>query len=154
CLPQPGTRRRASKGYRERFEAAQAEVLPVPGRRPVQSHAGRAAEQRLEDDAALRPRQRRPQAEMRPQTEGDVFVVRTADVQPVGVGELFRVAVGRSEQQQHRLARARPVTRMALHERGLLLGVCSNKPVVFTRELVTYLGFASYLTVVLGPEDV
>ncbi len=42
----------------------------------------------------------------------------------------------------------------ALHERGLLLGVCSNKPVDFTRELVAYLGVASYLDVVLGPEDV
>jgi phosphoglycolate phosphatase len=42
----------------------------------------------------------------------------------------------------------------ALHERGLLLGVCSNKPVDFTRELVAYLGIASYLNVVLGPEDV
>lgn len=42
----------------------------------------------------------------------------------------------------------------ALHERGLLLGVCSNKPVVFTRELVAYLGIASFLNVVLGPEDV
>lgn len=42
----------------------------------------------------------------------------------------------------------------ALHERGLLLGVCSNKPVDFTRELVAFLGVASYLDVVLGPEDV
>lgn len=42
----------------------------------------------------------------------------------------------------------------ALHEQGLLLGVCSNKPVVFTRELVSYLGIADYLNVVLGPEDV
>jgi 2-phosphoglycolate phosphatase len=42
----------------------------------------------------------------------------------------------------------------ALHERGFLLGVCSNKPVDFTRELVSYLGIASYLNVVLGPEDV
>ena len=41
-----------------------------------------------------------------------------------------------------------------LHERGLLLGVCSNKPIEFTRELVEYLGIASYLNVVLGPEDV
>ncbi len=41
-----------------------------------------------------------------------------------------------------------------LHQRGLLLGVCSNKPVDFTRELVAYLGIASYLNVVLGPEDV
>jgi 2-phosphoglycolate phosphatase len=42
----------------------------------------------------------------------------------------------------------------ALHERGLLLGVCSNKPILFTRELVAYLGIADYLKVVLGPEDV
>jgi phosphoglycolate phosphatase len=42
----------------------------------------------------------------------------------------------------------------ALHERGKLLGVCSNKPIGFTRELVAYLGIAPYLNVVLGPEDV
>ncbi len=42
----------------------------------------------------------------------------------------------------------------ALHGRGLKLGVCSNKPVAFTRELLSYLGVAPYLDVVLGPEDV
>jgi phosphoglycolate phosphatase len=42
----------------------------------------------------------------------------------------------------------------ALHQGGLLLGVCSNKPVAFTRELVVYLGIADYLTLLLGPEDV
>jgi phosphoglycolate phosphatase len=42
----------------------------------------------------------------------------------------------------------------ALHERGLKLGVCSNKPVDFTRELLSYLGVAPYLDVVLGPENV
>jgi phosphoglycolate phosphatase len=42
----------------------------------------------------------------------------------------------------------------ALHGRGFRLGVCSNKPVAFTRELVTYLGVAPYLNLVLGPEDV
>jgi phosphoglycolate phosphatase len=42
----------------------------------------------------------------------------------------------------------------ALHRRGLRLGVCSNKPVAFTRELVAYLGVAGWLDVVLGPEDV
>lgn len=45
-------------------------------------------------------------------------------------------------------------TLRTLHERGLLLGICSNKPVDFTRELVRYLGIASYLDVILGPEDV
>jgi phosphoglycolate phosphatase len=41
-----------------------------------------------------------------------------------------------------------------LHARGLRLGICSNKPVHFTRELIVYLGVASYLDLVLGPEDV
>jgi phosphoglycolate phosphatase len=42
----------------------------------------------------------------------------------------------------------------ALHGRGLRLGVCSNKPVAFTRELVGWLGVARWLDVVVGPEDV
>jgi phosphoglycolate phosphatase len=42
----------------------------------------------------------------------------------------------------------------ALHGRGLRLGVCSNKPVAFTRELLDYLGIAPLLDVALGPEDV
>jgi phosphoglycolate phosphatase len=42
----------------------------------------------------------------------------------------------------------------ALHERGLRLGICSNKPVAFTRELIDYLGVQSFLDVVFGPEDV
>ncbi len=41
-----------------------------------------------------------------------------------------------------------------LHRRGLRLGVCSNKPVAFTRELIAYLGVGRWLDVVLGPEDV
>ena len=41
-----------------------------------------------------------------------------------------------------------------LHERGLRLAICSNKPVAFTRELVSFLEVAAYLDVVLGPEDV
>jgi phosphoglycolate phosphatase len=42
----------------------------------------------------------------------------------------------------------------ALHGRGLRLGVCSNKPVAFTRELLEYFAVAAFLDVVLGPEDV
>jgi 2-phosphoglycolate phosphatase len=45
-------------------------------------------------------------------------------------------------------------TLFALKGRGLKLGVCSNKPVAFTRELIAYLGLAAVLDVVLGPEDV
>ncbi len=45
-------------------------------------------------------------------------------------------------------------TLFALKQRGLKLGICSNKPVAFTRELIVYLGVADALNVVLGPEDV
>lgn len=41
-----------------------------------------------------------------------------------------------------------------LHGRGFHLGICSNKPVAFTRELLDYLDVQAYLDVVLGPEDV
>jgi 2-phosphoglycolate phosphatase len=37
---------------------------------------------------------------------------------------------------------------------GLRAGVCSNKPVAFTRELLDWLHVADYFAVVLGPEDV
>ena len=42
----------------------------------------------------------------------------------------------------------------ALKKAGLLLGVCSNKPRDFTRELVRHLRLDPWLDVVLGPEDV
>ena len=41
-----------------------------------------------------------------------------------------------------------------LHDRNLRLGVCSNKPVEYTRDLVEYLKIAALLEVALGPEDV
>ena len=45
-------------------------------------------------------------------------------------------------------------TLAALHRAGLLLGVCSNKPVTFTRDLLTSLNLAGLFAAVLGPEDV
>jgi phosphoglycolate phosphatase len=41
-----------------------------------------------------------------------------------------------------------------LHGHGFRLGVCSNKPVDFTRELLAYLRVNDCFDVVLGPEDV
>ncbi len=41
-----------------------------------------------------------------------------------------------------------------LHERGLRLGVCSNKRVEFTRQLVRELGLGHFMATVLGPTDV
>lgn len=42
----------------------------------------------------------------------------------------------------------------ALKTAGLLLAVCSNKPRIFTQELLDYLGLGSVFAAVLGPEDV
>jgi len=41
-----------------------------------------------------------------------------------------------------------------LARRGLCLGVCSNKRVEFTRQLVRAFGLHEYFTCVLGPDDV
>ena len=45
-------------------------------------------------------------------------------------------------------------TLRALHDSGRRLGVCSNKPVAFTRELLDFLKIAAFFTLALGPEDV
>lgn len=42
----------------------------------------------------------------------------------------------------------------ALHSAGIRTGVCSNKPAVFTRQLLAFLGLMPFLDVVFGPEDV
>jgi 2-phosphoglycolate phosphatase len=41
-----------------------------------------------------------------------------------------------------------------LHGKKYRLGVCSNKPVAFSRELLTFLGLEPLLDLVIGPEDV
>ena len=41
-----------------------------------------------------------------------------------------------------------------LHRRGYVLGVCSNKQVHFTKQLVAAFGYDSILREVLGPDDV
>jgi phosphoglycolate phosphatase len=42
----------------------------------------------------------------------------------------------------------------ALQRGGPCLGVCSNKPVAFTRELLSWLGIGGCFAAILGPEDV
>jgi phosphoglycolate phosphatase len=42
----------------------------------------------------------------------------------------------------------------SLAAQGIRLGVCSNKPGAFTRELLGHLGLLPHLAIVLGPEDV
>ena len=55
------------------------------------------------------------------------------------------------------LTRLLPGVADTLHElarRGVKMGICSNKPARFTRELAERLGLGEALTVALGPEDV
>jgi len=42
----------------------------------------------------------------------------------------------------------------ALKNKGLTLGICSNKPRVFTQQLLEYLNLTELFAVVVGPEDV
>lgn len=42
----------------------------------------------------------------------------------------------------------------ALHRAGIKLAVCSNKPVLFSRPLLDYLGLLPFLDTVVGPEEV
>jgi 2-phosphoglycolate phosphatase len=42
----------------------------------------------------------------------------------------------------------------ALHQRGKKLGLCSNKPSLFSQQLLEYLDVAAFFDVVLGPDDV
>ena len=45
-------------------------------------------------------------------------------------------------------------TLQELHRLGIKLGICSNKPVAFTRTLVRLLQIEPFLSQVIGPEDV
>lgn len=78
----------------------------------------------------------------------------------VGVGD---PAENLAAYSAHHPTVIRPLTRLlpqakealdALHADGKRLGICSNKPVAFTRELIEHLGLTPLLDAVLGPEDV
>ena len=69
------------------------------------------------------------------------------------------IARYRAHHQSVMFALTRPMPGVArtipqLARRGLQLGVCSNKRVEFTRQLVETLGLEPYFACVLGPEDV
>jgi HAD superfamily hydrolase (TIGR01509 family) len=69
------------------------------------------------------------------------------------------IARYRSHHQTVMAALTRPMpgvvrTIPELARRGLRLGVCSNKRVEFTRQLVDTLGLGAHFACVLGPEDV
>lgn len=76
------------------------------------------------------------------------------DSDPVTNARLYR---------EHHPAIMGPLTRLlpgvaeglpALQAAGIKMGVCSNKPSFFTRELVRMVGLQPYFGVVFGPDDV
>lgn len=87
-----------------------------------------------------------------------------------GLEELMRAVLPDSDPhtnariyRDHHPAIMGPLTRLlpgvaeglpALHAAGIKMGVCSNKPSFFTRELVSLTGLQPYLDVVFGPDDV
>jgi phosphoglycolate phosphatase len=80
-------------------------------------------------------------------------------VHTVGVGDLeenaalYRAHHPGVMKQGTRLLPGAAESLAALKKRNLKLGLCSNKPIAYTRELLTFLGIACF-DVVLGPEDV
>ena len=77
----------------------------------------------------------------------------------VGVGdpeanaEAYRVHHPTVIQSGTRWLPGAPEMLQALHTRGIKLGICSNKPVAFTRIILAGTAFAPLFDVVLGPED-
>jgi len=72
-------------------------------------------------------------------------------------------AVDQARYRAHHPSVMKPLTRLlpgtvellaALKSEGKRVGVCSNKPRGFTRDLLHHLGIDTYIDVVLGPEDV
>lgn len=72
--------------------------------------------------------------------EADIAVYRAHH--PTVMGPLTEVLPGAAE------------TLAWLHGQGVALGLCSNKPRLFSEALLERLGIAGYFRVVVGPEDV
>src|SRR5512132_4550228 len=86
-----------SDGDMERLQAAQ-DVGRLPGRLGGRSHPGQATKQRPERQLQLQAAQRRPQAVVDAGPEAEMLgCLWAAQVEPVGVAEHGRVAVGRAE---------------------------------------------------------
>ena len=80
--------------------------LGVRSTGPARDSGVEAVQQLAEDDPALQPGQRGPEAEVRPEAEAHVRIGMAVDPQLAGVGpEHLLVPVGRGVDQEHRIAR-------------------------------------------------
>ena len=93
---------------RSRAIAHGRESAPAAAARRRREPVVREARQEAADrDAAFEPRQRHADALVEPGAEGEVPVRRARDVEPVGVGEPRRVAVGGADAERARACAAR-----------------------------------------------
>ena len=84
---------------------------------------GEAAEEGLERDLGLEPRERRSEAVVTAAAEGEVLRVGPADVEPIGLGEALRVPIGGVEDRDHELAAAdRVATELDVRRRPAVQG--------------------------------
>lgn len=67
---------------------------------------------------------------------------------------LYRAHYARVMKEGTELLPGAKETVLVLHDAGVRLAVCSNKPGAFTRELLEHLGLLDQLERVFGPEDV
>ena len=89
----------AAASERQGLEAAQDNAVAEPGPVFEQLDLREALQQRLEDDPALKPRERGAQAIMDAPAQGQVGTLGTADVEAVGMVEGLRVAIGGADQE-------------------------------------------------------
>src|SRR5262249_17299226 len=69
-----------------------------------QSQLREAADQRVDCDPPFQPGERRSQAEVDAAAEREVLVGAASQVQPVGVGKLSWVSIGRAQERENQLA--------------------------------------------------
>src|SRR5688572_19149352 len=106
-LPSPLSSRErvqtALKRHGKRFQAAEQEARLAADRAVNQLKTGEPLENGAEGKLTLQAPQGRSDAVMASVAEGDVLVARSGNVEPVGVGELLRVAVGRRQRDEDHL---------------------------------------------------
>src|SRR2546428_3149825 len=94
----------SAQGQLKRLHAPERQALVPLELLQLQAEVGEPGEERSDGRLRFHARQGGAEAEVGAGTEGEVLVVWPADVQAVGAGEVFRVAVGGTQGRQHDVA--------------------------------------------------
>src|SRR3989304_1696618 len=98
----PRKLRGGREAHRQRAQPTVDDVLFVLWRLGEQVQAAEPPDERREGDLALDAGERRAEAEVDAEAEGEMAAVASGDVEPIGFGEGVRVAV-RGADEDHRL---------------------------------------------------